>query len=107
MSIQSSSELQEIVISTIIKDTVLMTKVIRHIDEDFFVKYSYKLIFRALNYYYKKYSKLPRIQELLVIISDMHKPEFGNIEEIKAECISLYNTPRYEESFLLISWQHL
>lgn len=101
MSIQSSSELQEIVISTIVKDTTLMTKVIRHIDEDFFVKYSYKLIFRALNYYYKKYSKLPRIQELLVIISDMHKPEFGDIEEIKAECTSLYDTPRYEESFVI------
>lgn len=99
--IKSSSELQEIVISTIIKDSYLLPKIIRFINEEFFVKYSYKLIFRSLSYYYDKYSKIPSLPELLVVINDMHKPEFGDVELIKQECISLHNTPRYEETFVI------
>lgn len=100
-AIKSSSELQSIVLSTIIKDTYILTRVIKHINEEFFVKYSYKLIFRSLKYYYDKYSKIPSLNELLVILADFHKPEYGDVELIKGECISLYNTPRYDESFVI------
>ena len=101
MAIKSSSELQSIVLSTIVKDTYLMTRVIQYINEEFFDKYNYKLIFRALKYYYNKYSKIPSMNELLVLLEEFHKPEFGTIEVLKQEYITLYNTPRYDESCVI------
>lgn len=99
--IESSAEFQSIVLSTIIKDTYMFTRTCRYITESFFEKYSYKLIYKALRYYYEKYSKLPTLNELQSLISEFHNPQLGDVELIKRECQELYDTPRYEENFVI------
>lgn len=100
-NIKSSSEFQNIVLSTIIKDTYLLTRTVKYIDDTFFDKYSYKLIFQSIKYYYDKYGKLASLNELKMIIGDFHKPEYGDLTAIKGECQALYDTPRYDESFVM------
>lgn len=101
MRIESSSEFQGVVLSTVIKDTYMFTRTSRFINDTFFDKYSYKLIYKSLKYYYDKYSKLPTLTELLILISDFHNPQLGDVELIKQECQTLYDTPRYDENFVI------
>lgn len=99
--IESSSEFQGVVLSTIIKDVYMFTRTMRFITDSFFDKYSYKLIYKSLKYYYDKYSKLPSLTELQILISDFHNPQLGDVELIKQECQTLYDTPRYDENFVI------
>lgn len=99
-SIASSNEFQKIVLSTVIKDTYLYTRTSRYITESFFDKYQYKLIYKSLKYYYDKYSKLPSLDELLVVIAELINPQVCDLSSVRQECIELYNTPRYEENFV-------
>ena len=99
--IESSSEFQSIVLSTIIKDTYMFTRTMRYITEEFFDRYQYKVIYRALKYYYDKYSKLPSLNELLVIITEMNNSQVCDTDSVKSDCMTLYNTPRYEENFVM------
>lgn len=100
-NIESSSEFQRIVLSTIIKDTYMFTRTSRYITEEFYDKYQYKLIYKSLKYYYDKYSKLPSLDELLVVITELINPQICDITTVKQECIELYDTPRYEENFVM------
>lgn len=100
-SIESSSEFQRIVLSTVIKDTYMFTRTSRYITEEFYDKYQYKLIYKSLKYYYDKYSKLPSLDELLVVVTEFNNSQVCDTDTVKRECIELYGTPRYEENFVM------
>lgn len=101
MNIESSSEFQRIVLSTVIKDTYMFTRTSRYITEEFYDKYQYKLIYKSLKYYYDKYSKLPSLDELLVVVAEFNNSQVCDLNTVRQECIDLYNTPRYEENFVM------
>lgn len=99
--IASSSELQVIVLSTVIKDVNILAGVCNYINESFFDKYSYKLIYKSIVMYYNTYSKLPTIEELMVSISESYDSNFIDLESLRAEVNLLYSTPSYEEKFVI------
>lgn len=99
--IESSSEFQDIVLSTVLKDTYMFTRTMKYIDNTFFDKYANKLIYKCLKYYYDKYTKIPTLNEILTLITEFHNPQFGSVEDAKNTCKVLYNTPRYDENFVV------
>lgn len=99
-NIESSSEFQDIVLSTVMKNTYMFSRTYRYITEEFYTKYSDKLIYKSLRYYYDKYSKLPSLNELLMVIENFYTQSYGDIEQIKQECKMLYDTPMYDEEFV-------
>jgi hypothetical protein len=98
--IESSSEFQDIVLSTLLKNTYMFSRTYRYITNEFFDKYSNKLIYKSLRYYYDKYSKLPTLNEILTTISEFYESQYGDLETIKQECRILYDTKRYDEDFV-------
>lgn len=100
MRIENSTELQEVSLSVLVKDANLMSKLNEHLEESFFTTIQYKLIFRALKYYYAKYTKTPSIQELLVIIIEMYDEKYGDLAEVKDMASKLYNSPQYDKEFI-------
>lgn len=99
--IESSSEFQEIVLSSIIKDNYLFTHISRYIDETVFDQYAYKIIYKAVLYYYTKYSKLPSFQELVVTLQELVNPSIMSFPEVKKVLNELYNSEPYEEKFVI------
>lgn len=101
MSIESSGEFQSIVLSSIMKDAYLYTRTSRYITNEFFTKYNYRVIYNAIKYYYDKYSNLPTKNEALSVISEINNAEVVPTSEVKSEFITLYDTPKYNEDFVI------
>lgn len=99
--IESSEELQSIVLSSLLKDSYLYPKTSKYITKEFFSKYTYRVIYDSLKYYYEKYSVLPSRNELLTIISELNDSKVLPSSEVKSECITLYDSPTYNEDFIL------
>lgn len=99
--IESSSEFQEIVLSTILKNNYLFTHITKHIDDTVFEQYSYKIIYKSVLYYYKKYSKLPSYQEVVVVLQEMVNTAIISLLEVKKTLNELYNLESYDEKFVI------
>lgn len=100
-NLKTSSELQEIVLSSLLKDSYILGKVKKDIRVSFFEKLSYKLIYKSLLYYYNKYSQMPTLQTLMITINDLYTSEYGNKEEIINEAARLYNIPINNTEFVI------
>lgn len=100
-NIQTSSELQEIVLSSILKDPYMLGKVKDDIQVQFFERSSYKLIYKSLLYYYNKYSQIPTLQSLSLTINDLYITEYGSKDDITNDLVALYNTPINNEDFVV------
>lgn len=101
MKIENSTELQEISLSVLLKDSNLYGKLKDHLEESFFSTVQYKLIYKSLRYYYSKYSKVPSLNELMVVIVEMYEDKYGDLAEIKSMATTLYNNQQcYDTQFI-------
>jgi len=101
--LRSNNELQELCLSTILKDVYLFNNFKNYITEEFFSVDQYKIIYRALLYFYRKYQNMPQEKELVSVIYDICDPsvERVNIDSIKSCIDDLYNAPDYEEAYVM------
>lgn len=97
----TSSEFQEIVLSAILKNNYLYTHVSKYIDESVFDQYSYKIIYKALKYYFTKYAKLPSYKELVVVLQELVNSTVTSFAEVKSVLNQLYELDNYEEAFVI------
>lgn len=100
-NIKTSSELQEVVLSALLKDSYMLGKVKKDIQISFFEKLSYKIIYKALLYYYNRYSQMPSIQSLIITVNDLYTSEYGDKKDIDSDIINLYNLPISSEEFII------
>lgn len=96
----TSKELQEITMIGLLNDPYLLSKCIPQISEKYFDDKSYKLIYRCLKDYYDKYMKIPSNKELLVVVEENHKDNYGKIEDIKNNLLELYKSEVPDENFV-------
>lgn len=100
MKISNSAELQEIALATLLKNANMYAKVSDTLNESFFTDISYKLIYKCLRYYYSKYKKVPTMNELLVLLIEMHDEKFGDLGQIKQNVLQLYEYTNYDTNFV-------
>ena len=86
-------ELQQVTLATILKDSYILAQIKNDIKIDFFDKYSYKVIYKALLYFYSRYGKLPEKTDLIIVLKDLSIDEYGSIEEVKKDLQELYDLP--------------
>lgn len=96
----TSKELQEISLVALIKDTFLLAKCCDIINESFYENPSYKLIFKGLKTYYKKYMVVPSEDEFIVYLKDIYTEDYGDIDEIVEVTKKLYSTKVSSEDFV-------
>lgn len=96
----TSADLQEITMISLINDPYLLSKCSNCISERYFENKTYKLIFRCLSQYYKRYMKLPTKSELSLMVKDNFSSEYGNIESIERSLTCLYESPIPDENFV-------
>lgn len=100
-NLETSSELQEIVLSSLVKDYYILGKVKNDIKISFFDKSQYKLIYKSLLYYYNKYSQVPSLQALIITLNDLYTTDYGDKQDIVNELVRLYNLPINNEDFVV------
>lgn len=96
----ASSELQEISLIGLMNDPYLLAKCIPEITEKFFSNTIYKLIYKSLKKYYNKYLTVPTEKELSVMISDLHKEDYGKLDDILSSLNKLYSTKISSEDYV-------
>lgn len=96
----TSADLQEITMVSLINDPYLLSKCGECINERYFENKSYKLIFKCLNRYYKKYLKLPVRSELSLMIKDSFSSEYGDLDSVENSLSRLYESPVPDENFV-------
>lgn len=96
-----STDTQELIIASFLKNSYLYTTCKDEITDGYFSIPTLKVIYKALQVYYKKYSSLPSLNELLVTTEECYYPQVGaSIVEVKDTCCRLWNFPDPEESFI-------
>lgn len=100
-NIKGSSELQQIVLSSLLKDGYILAKVKKDIQVSFFDRLSYKLIYKCLIYYNNKYGKLPNLPDMLLVIDDLYISEYGDKEDVKKDLLDLFNLPVSSDEFII------
>ena len=78
----ASAELQEFALQGLISDPYLLSKCMIVITENYFEDNSYKLIYKALVSYYRKYHAIPGRQELILSLQDCYNESYGVLEDI-------------------------
>lgn len=96
----TSEDLQEITMVSLINDPYLLSKCSSFINETYFENKAYKLIYKCLNTYYRKYMKLPTKNELSILVSEKYDDSYGNKDSIKNELIELYNKEIPDDNFV-------
>lgn len=96
---KTSEEFQEISLYALLRDEYLLAKLENYIDEEFFTSMEYKIIYRNLLSYNKKYNKLPTKQELLISIEDLSKVSKEGLD-VTNTIEDLYNEKGYSEVFI-------
>lgn len=103
MSVKTSAELQYTVLSSLVKDTSLMTLVVNDIKLNFFDDSKYQYIYKLLLMYFSKYNKVPSNHELLVMTTQYHQEPYGDLVDIQELVKSCYASPRADERFVIDS----
>lgn len=93
MAIDSFDETQKIVLSTILKDSYVLAKVKDDIRIQYFNKFTYKIIYKSVLYFYHKYGKLASELELILVIKDLLTEDVCSLEEIQQDLHELYELP--------------
>lgn len=96
----TSKELQEVALKGIMSDPYLLSKCSNVITENYFENVSYKLIYKCVKKFYNKYSVIPSHEELLLLINDNHKEEYGSIDDIHTDIDKLYSMNPSNEDFV-------
>lgn len=97
----TSAELQEVVLSSIMKDSYLLSTVKSQITENYYTGSDYRLIYRALKDYHDKYSSLPDLRSLIITIQGLYNDAFGDLNEIQEKAVSLFNSAQADENFVI------
>ena len=93
MAIDSFDEIQKVVLSTILKDSYVLAKVKDDIRIQYFNKFTYKIIYKSVLYFYHKYAKLASELELILVIKDLLTEDVCSLEEIQQDLHELYELP--------------
>lgn len=95
----TSREIQDVALTAFIRDQYLLGKCVDDVSESFFENPIYKLIFKCLRLYYKKYMVNPSQKELEIYINDNYSDDYGNKEDVIKAVPPLY-IEQYSEDFL-------
>lgn len=88
MAQEASSELQSLVLSSILKSTYLYSKVNKLLKLEFFSNLNYRIILSKVIYHYNKYGNVPTCKALLNYLDNV--TEVPNTVELKSACIELF-----------------
>lgn len=100
-NIKITKDLQEIVISTLIKSSFWFDTVKDEIDDGYFNDPCCKIVYKAIDKFYSKYKIHPTIQDIVVFIEEVYQDNFGvSIEEVKLASIRMSQFPDSPEDFL-------
>ena len=86
-------DIQKIVISAILKDSYILAKVRGDIKTSYFTKFTYRVIYKSILYYYNKYSKIPTELELKLVIKDLLTDDLCSIDEVQNDLHEVYELP--------------
>lgn len=96
-----SKDLQEIVLSSIIRDEYWFSLVHNEIDDGYFDDPTCKIIYRASEYYYNKYGVVPNQNDIIVVIDDVYNDSYGvTSDAVKNDVKRLYGFPESPEEFI-------
>ncbi|AMM44888.1 replicative helicase [Bacillus phage SP-15] len=101
MALQTSAELQEVVLASLIKDSYLLSSVKSQITEQYFTGANFRLIYKALKIYHDRYSSLPDLRSLIVTIQELYNETFGTLNEIQEKAVSLFNAQQMDDNFVM------
>lgn len=96
----ASAELQEISLVGLINDPYLLAKCVPEITDKFYSNPIYKLIYNALKRYYSKYLTVPTEKELSVMVSSLHKDDYGKLDDVLSKLHKLYETKISSEDYV-------
>lgn len=96
----SSQELQEVTIIALLHDPYLLANCIPEMNESYFVKPGYKLIYSALRKFYEKYMKIPSEKEMELSVQESFREDYGRIVDIMDDLHKLYSSEIKNEDFL-------
>lgn len=100
-NIKITKDLQEIVVSTIIKSSFWYDTVKGEMDDGYFTDPCCKIIYKAIDKYYGKYKSHPSIQDIVLFIEEVYQENFGvDVEEVKLSAIRMSQFPDSPEEFL-------
>jgi len=103
MAIQTSSDLQKIVLTAILNDSNLLGSIIDDMKDSFFSSNNYQFLYKVIAQYYKAYHKVPTEPELHFLLKRDYKPELGNLSEIIADTTEVLNAQISNVPFVLAS----
>ena len=86
-------ELQAIVLATVLKDSYILARIKDDVRIQYFTKFTYKVIYKSVLYYYNRYGKLPTETELILVIKDLLTDDICSLEEIQEDLKNLYQMP--------------
>lgn len=96
-----SRELQETIVSALMKNSYLLSICRSEMNEGYFSDPCCKVIYKALVTYYNKYQNMPRLNELLIIVDEVYYPTCGvNLSEVKDTCCRLDKYDEPDEVFI-------
>jgi len=99
---KSSSDLQEVVLISLLKDSYLLSTASEDIKPDFFSNLEYRVIYQALVDFYKDYDKLPDRRSLCVCIADIWDKSFNaDIKDVKRKVNEFYKEDPPDEDFAI------
>lgn len=97
-----SIDVQELIITAFLKNSHIFVICKDEITDGYFTSPALKVIYKALQTYYKKYNSSPNLNELIVAIEDCYYPQVGaTLPDIKDTCNRLWNSQEPDETFIL------
>ena len=96
-----SKEAQEVIVSALMKNSYLFSICKDEMTDGYFSDPSCKVIYKSLSVYYKKYSALPSLNELLITIDECYYAQVGaSLSEVKDTCCRINDYDEPEEAFI-------
>lgn len=97
----SSKPLQGVSLAGLMSDPYSMAKCHTIVNESYYENISYKLIYKCLSMYYKKYLITPSHKEMAVMIDELHTDEYGDKQEAVRLTQKIFeDIGSYSEEFL-------
>jgi KaiC/GvpD/RAD55 family RecA-like ATPase len=103
MAIETSSDLQKIVLTAIMNDPDMFGSIITDMEDSFFSNNNYQYIYKVVSNFFKAYGKIPTDQELLFIVKQDYKPEFGNLTDILSDANDVLGADAPDARFVTTS----
>lgn len=99
--LETSSELQKLVLSSIINDNNLFGNIIDDLSVNFFSDTNFQFLYKILYKYFKQYGKVPSETELNFLINQNHSPAIGPLIDVVNESQAVYHSKIQNPSFVI------